>query len=203
LASAVIRANDGTRGWRRAPAARDSADEKPRDDAAHRLRGVWSVAAEPGDRPVQRAEHRPRDDGGIHLHELAGTDSVGDDLANRLLVAIAFLDDLRAQRRRQRFRLQMRGGTLDLVQQRLEVCGEDGAQPLACRFRRAAGRDCRLNHPVERAILAVEEQLILAIEVVIQVCGRDIRCFRDISHARIREPALAKELRGGAENAVA
>ena len=53
------------------------------------------------------------------------SNALGDQPAQRLFVAVALLDDRAAQRRRQRLDLQVRGRAFDLVEQRLQVRGED------------------------------------------------------------------------------
>ena len=88
------RANDRQRapGGRRA--AGDTPHQESRDDVADRRRAVsGAFRPEPRDGPVHRAEHGARDDGRVHVDELAGSDAVGDQPAQRLFVAIALLDD--------------------------------------------------------------------------------------------------------------
>ena len=55
---------------------------------------------------------------------------------------------------------------------------------------------------VQRAVLAIEEDFVLALEVVIQVCRREIGGCRDVAHARVGEAALAEQACGSPENGV-
>ena len=66
-----------------------------------------------------------------------------------------------------------------------------------------ARRGHGVEHAIERAVLAVEQQIVLAVEVVIQVRGRQVRRLGDVAHAGVGEAALAEQLRRGAEDGVA
>ena len=64
----------------------------------------------------------------------------------------------------------------------------------------ASRRGERGEQAVERSVLAEEEQLVLAAEVVIQVAGREIGGDRDVAHAGGGEPARAEHARRGAHD---
>ena len=64
--------------------------------------------------------------------------------------------------------------------------------------RRCDGRE----HAIERAVLAVEQQVVLAVEVVVEVRGRQVRGVRDVAHAGVGEAALAKQAGRGAQDRV-
>src|SRR3979490_2209099 len=70
--------------------------------------------------------------------------------------------------------------------------------------RASTGRGARLLHrgeePLERALLAEEQDLVLAAEVVIQVAGREIGFLGDLAHSRCRETPAAEYARGGAQD---
>jgi hypothetical protein len=59
----------------------------------------------------------------------------------------------------------------------------------------APGRGEREQQPIRGAVLAEEQQFVLAAEVVIQVAGRQVGRNPDVAHAGRREAALAKHAR--------
>ena len=61
----------------------------------------------------------------------------------------------------------------------------------------------RVEHPIQRAVLAVIEEVVLAVEVVIEVGGREPGGVGDVVHAGIGEAALAEEARRGPKDLVA
>src|SRR5712691_2178568 len=67
-----------------------------------------------------------------------------------------------------------------------------------------AGRGARLLHrgqkALERALLAKEQDLVLAAEVVVQVAGRKIGFLGDLAHAGRRETQAAEYARGRAQD---
>jgi hypothetical protein len=58
----------------------------------------------------------------------------------------------------------------------------------------------RLEQPIERSILAEEEDLLLAAEIVIEIARRQIRRRRDVAHAGGREPPGAEDTGRGAHD---
>ena len=58
----------------------------------------------------------------------------------------------------------------------------------------------RLEHAVQRPVLAEEEQLLLAAEVVVQVSGRQVGGDRDVAHAGGGEATVAEHPRRGAHD---
>ena len=120
--------------------------------------------------------------------------------AHAALVAIALGDDRRAQR----------GGSASISRcaadpstssTRQRTCATASARSRA--GERAAGalrRGERGEHPIERAILAEEEHLVLAAEVVVQVAGREIRGDGDVAHPGGGEAARAEHARRRAQD---
>ena len=159
------------------------------------LRRLWSFGAEPVRRPVQRAEEGACGDRRVGRAQRAGADSGGNEGADAPLVGVALGDDARAQARRERVHLHVRRGSLDLVDKAQDVGGRDVAQ--AVRQRPAVLARCRqrLDQPADRAVLAEEEELLLAAEVVIEVAGRQIGGDRDLAHAGGRKAAGSEHAR--------
>ena len=78
------------------------------------------------------------------------------------------------------------------------------AQPLGAGDAGAgARRPTAAEHAIERAVLAVEEDLVLAAEVVVEIRGREVGGLGDVAHAGVGEPALAEHARRGAQDGVA
>jgi hypothetical protein len=150
--------------------------------------------------PVEGAEKRACGHGG------PGTAAVlrGDERADTALVPIALGDDPHAKRRGERVHLQVRRGALDPVDEAEdvrdgEVAEPRGERPAISRARRPGGGE-RVEEAIERSILAEEEQLLLAAEVVIQIAGRQVGGGRDVPHAGGAEAAGAKHGGRGAHD---
>ena len=161
-------------------------------DLSRRLR---AFGAEPVRGPVERAEERPRGDGGVGRVQRAAPHAVGDERADAALVAIALRDDPRSETRRQRVDLQVRRGSFDFVDQTEHVRDGDLPQAVGQRAGAAARGGERLKQAIERSVLAEEQQLVLAPEVVIEVAGREVCRHGDVAHAGGREPARAEHAR--------
>src|SRR5439155_14137966 len=116
------------------------------------------------------------------------------------LVAIALGDDRPALAGGKRLHFEVRGRSLDIGNQAEDVPDRERMQALAQRAARGGGRTQRAKEPIERSVLAEEEELVLAAEVVIQVGGGEIGGDGDVTHAGAGEAAPAKDLRGGAED---
>ncbi len=155
---------------------------------------------EPPGGPVERAEEGAGHDGRVAGAQNSGTDAAGDERADAALVAVALGDDGRAQPRGQRVHLEVRGRSLDLVEQAPDVGAGEGAQPGVERGVAAAGVGERGEQPVERAVLAEVQNLVLAPEVVVQVPGREVGGLGDVAHAGVGESAGAEDPRGGPED---
>ncbi len=151
-------------------------------------------------RPVERAEKSARGDGRIGGAQGAAADAVGHQGADTALVPIAFRDDEPAQPGRQGIDLEVRSGSLELVDQAEDVSGCEIAQAIGQRAAIASRRGERGEQAVERSILAEEEQFVLAAEVVVQVAGREVRGDRDVAHPGGSEPARAEHTRRGAHD---
>jgi hypothetical protein len=155
------------------------------DEFGDLLRRSRSLRAEPVRGPVQRAEEGARCDSGIGRVESSGTDAVGHERADAALVFIAFGDDASSETRREGVDFEMRSRSLDLVNQAEDV--RDGHVADANRQRPPipARGGQRFEKPIHRAVLAEEQQLVLAAKVVIEVAGGKIR----------GEPARAEDAR--------
>jgi hypothetical protein len=150
--------------------------------------------------PVERAEKRPRRQGGIGRGQRAAARSLRHESADAALVAIAFGDDGRAQAFGQRVELEMRGRTLQLVDQAEDVGRGERPEPFGERRARAPGRREVRQQAIQRAVLTEVEQLVLALEVVIQVAGGEVCGDGDVAHAGGRKAAVAEDARGGAQD---
>ena len=146
-------------------------------------------------RPVQRAEKGAGGDRRIGRAQGAAADAVGDHRAHAALVAIPLGDDEAAEGRRQGVDLEMRRGALHLVEQAEDVRRGELAQAIGERPARAADRGQRRQQPIERPVLAEEEDFVLAAEVVIQVAGRQVRGHRDVAHAGGSKPVRPEDAR--------
>jgi len=106
--------------------------------------------------------------------KLATPDAVGHQRADAALIAIALRDDARAKTGREPVDLEVRRRSLHLVEQAQHVSGGEIAEP--CRQRRplAPRPRQRIQHALERLILAEEQQFVLAAEVVIEIRRREV-----------------------------
>jgi hypothetical protein len=151
-------------------------------------------------RPVERAEKGAGGDGRFG----AAAARRRDESAHAALVAIALGDDPRAKRRRQGVDLEVSGGPFEAIDETEHVRDRELAE--ACREWTPilrAGRACGgegVEQAVQRAVLAEEEQLFFAAEVVIQVARRQVGGDGDVAHAGGVEAAGAKHGGGGAHD---
>jgi len=165
--------------------------------------GAWSlrtVGTEPVGRPVERAEERARRYGRVGVLELAAPDAVADERPHAAFVAVALGDDGRAHPRRQRRHFQVRRRSLDLVDQTEHMGDGEVVQSIGERPAAAPRGGERLEQLIERLILAEEEELVLAAEVVIQVGGGEVGRDGDIAHAGRGEAVGAERPRGGPQD---
>jgi K+-sensing histidine kinase KdpD len=94
----------------------------------------------------------------------------------------------------------MRRGPLHGVHETQDMCGRETVEPprkrVGCR-----GRIGQCGHqPIQCPVLAEEEELLLAAEVVVEVGRREVGGDRDFAHARGGEPALAEDTGGRAQD---
>ncbi len=80
------------------------------------------------------------------------------------------------------------------------MCRGERAQPVGERFGAAPRIVQRRQQAIERPVLAEVEQFVLALEVVIQVAGRQVGGDRDVAHPGRRKAAVAKNPGGGAQD---
>ena len=159
-----------------------------------------AVGAEPVGSPVEGAEKRACGHGRL------GTAAAlhGDERAHPALVSIALGDDSLAKGSRQSVHLQMSGRAFDPVDEAQdvrdgEVAEPRGERPTILRASLACGGE-RVEQTVQRSILAEEQQLFLAAEVVIEVAGRQVRGDGNVPHARGAEAPSAKDGGRGAHD---
>ena len=179
---------------------RQAADDEVSNEIGDLLRRLGALGTEPMRRPVQRAEQRTCGDGRIRGPQLAAADAVSDESADAAFVSIPFRDDALAQPRRQGIDFEMRRRSFHFVEQTEDMTDGERPEPRGERLFVAAGRRERREQPIEGAILAEEEQFVLAAEVVIEVAGRQVRGGRDVAHAGGGEAVRPEEARGGAED---
>jgi len=174
---------------------REAGDRVIRDDIGHVVRRVQTVGPVPLRRPVERTEKRARRDRRVGRAQLAALDPVGDEDPHAALVAIALVDDERAEAAGEGIDLEMGCGALDFVDEaedvrRCEMAQSDGrGSAVAPRVAQ------RREQAIERPVLTEEQQLVLPAEVVIQVAGREVGGNRDVAHAGRGEPALPEDPR--------
>jgi hypothetical protein len=170
------------------------------DDVRHVIGSIGTFRTEPLRGPVERAEKRARRDGRIGRGERAPLDAVRDERAYTALVPIALGHDDRAQAAGQGIDLEMRGGAFDLVEQAEHMGARELPQPILERPASAARVGERAEQLVGRAVLAEEEQLVFAAEVVIQIARRQVRRGGDVAHTGGGEAAIAEDAGRGGEN---
>ncbi len=163
-------------------------------------RNIRTIGTEPLGGPVQRTEKGAGRDHRVGGAQDAGADAVGNQRSHAALVAIALGHDPRSQTPRQRVDLEMCGAALDLVQQAAHVRRRQSFEPLGQRRVRPPRLGQRRLEAVERAVLAEEEELVLAAEVVIQVSRRQVGGQGDVAHPGAGEAAGAKHAGGRPQN---
>ena len=97
----------------------------------------------------------------------------------------------------------MRGRPFDVVEQRPQVAGENEPQAFGRGRRLTPGGRHRVEHPIDRPVLTIEQQVVLAVEVVIEVGGRQVGGVGDVAHSGIGEAALAEQPGSRAQDGVA
>jgi len=177
-----------------------SSDGIVRDELGDALRRLRAVGAKPVSRPVERAKKRAGGDGRLGAAAALGR----DEGAHAALVAIALGDNPFAKPRRQGVDLEVSGGPFETVDETEHV--RDGElveapcerTPILRAGRPRGGEG--VEQAVQRAVLAEEEQLLLAAEVVIQVARRQVGGDGDVAHAGGAEAAGPKDGGGGAHD---
>ena len=145
--------------------------------------------------PVERAEEGAGGDGRVGGVQRAGADAGGDEGADATLVLISREDDAGAEPWGERVDLEVRGGAFDLVDQAEDVRDGHGADPRGQRAPRFPRRGQRVEQPIRGAVLAEEQELVLAGEIVIQVAEREVGGGGDVAHAGGGEAAGAEDAR--------
>jgi hypothetical protein len=147
-------------------------------------------------RPVEGAKECSRRHSGVG----AAAARRGDERPDAALVAIALGDNPLAQTGRQRVHCQVRGRAFHLVDQTQHVSDRQAAEADGERSRIFPRGGKRREQTVQRPVLAEEEQLLLAAEVVVQVAGGEVGGDGDVAHAGGGEPAGAEHPCGGAHD---
>src|SRR5205809_3323128 len=132
--------------------------------------------------PVERAEKRARRHRRVDGPELSAPNAVDDERADASLVPIALGDDGGAVGGRQGIHLEMRGRTLDIIEQTEDVRRRERPETVGQRTGSLARRSERRQQSIERPVLAEEENLVLAAEVVIEVAWRQVCRDGDLAH---------------------
>ena len=117
-----------------------------------------------------------------------------------MLVPVPFDKDRRAQPGRQRLDFQVGGGTFDFVDEAEHMGGGEAMKPCVNSTVRPPGRGERAQQAVEGPILAEEEELVLAGEVVIQVARRKIGGDGNLAHPGGSESSDAEDVGGSSED---
>ena len=94
----------------------------------------------------------------------------------------------------------MRRGAFHAVDQAEHVGLRQSAEPVGHRRTVPARGGERAEQPIERAILAEEEDFVLAAEIVVEIARREVGGHGDVAHPGCREPTRAEDLRGRLEN---
>jgi len=194
-------------GWRRtAPcglrrAEGQTVDGEIGDEFGDLRRRLRAFGSEPVRGPIERPEEGARRDGRVGGAQRSTTDAVGDQRADATLVSIPLRDDARPEAGGERVDFEVRGRTLDLVEQAEDVGDGQVAQPIGHRPA-VVSRGCEgREEAAERPVLTEEEQLVLAAEVVVQIARREVRGDGDVAHARGGEAPVAEEAGCGLEDA--
>jgi hypothetical protein len=165
------------------------------------VRRVRPFGPEPVGGPVQRAEERARRDGGVGGAQPAALDAVGDERPDAALVSIALGDNRRTQPRRQCVHFEVRRRSFDFVEEAEHVRDRHLVQAPGERAGAIAPRlGQRLEQAIERSVLAEEENLVLAAEIVVEIAGREIGGDGDLAHPGGGEAAGAEDAGGGAHD---
>jgi hypothetical protein len=94
----------------------------------------------------------------------------------------------------------MRRGAIDIVDEAEHVGDGDLADAPRHRAAVAPGAGQRLEHAVERSVLAEEQDLVLAAEVVVEIARRQVGGRRDVAHPGGREAVRPEDAGGGAHD---
>jgi hypothetical protein len=173
--------------------ARDGVIRHQRRDALARMR---PIGPEPVSGPIERAEERARRDQDVRHAQHTAPDSGGNQRPDAALVPVPLRDDGAPEAGRQRIDFDMGRRSFEVVHEAAHMRGSEPLQ--ACRERTGGSPRLaqRLEEPVERTVLAEEQDFVLAAEVVIQVAGRQVRGAGDVPHAGGGE-AVGPENAGG------
>ena len=95
---------------------------------------------------------------------------------------------------------EVRGRALEFFQRVMQMGADDRAQLFGDREGRGTRRLRRRQHAVDGAVLAEEQQFVLAGEIVIQIARRQVGFLRDVAHAGGGDAAAAEYPRRRAQD---
>jgi hypothetical protein len=121
--------------------------------------------------PIERAEKGACGDDRVGGVKRPAPNAFANERPYAALVPVAFADDERSEARWKRIHLEMSGGSLDFVEQAQDVGDCQVAQSTRQRpvVTAHGGQGC--EQTPERPVLAEEQQLVLAPEIVVQIAG--------------------------------
>jgi hypothetical protein len=146
--------------------------------------------------PIEGAQERARGDQDVRHAQCPAPDSGRNQCPDTALIPVALRDDGSPEAGRQRIDLEVGCRSFEVVHEAADMRGGEPLQTCRQRVDGPPRLAERLEQPVERSVLAEEQDLVLAAEIVIQVAGRQIRGAGDVPHAGGGE-AVGPEDAGG------
>jgi hypothetical protein len=143
--------------------------------------------------PVECAEKRARADLRIGRAKRTRPDPFVHERPDAPLVPVPLRDNPRTQPSRQGVNFEMGCRPFDLVDETPYVGFRQSAESGGEWTVRALRGHQRGQQALQRAVLTEVEQLVLALKVVIQVAGREIRGDGNLAHAGCSEPPFPEE----------
>ena len=170
------------------------------DECGDPVGRLGTFGPEPLGGPIERTEKGARGDSGVCRCQFAPPDAGGDERPDLALVSIALGHDQRAQPRRERIHLEVRGGPFHLIENAEHMGDGQGSEPPGQRGAARAREFRSRQQAIQRPILAEEEDLVLPGEVVVEVSRRQIGGDRDLAHPRGGESPRPEDVCGSAED---
>jgi hypothetical protein len=162
--------------------------------------GEGASGTEPADAPVEGAQNGSGGESGIAGHEFSSAGSGGDQITHALFVTIALYDETLLEAGRKGAGQQVGGGTFDFVEDAAQVGNDDQVQFFRGTGAQAAGFFESGKEAIESDVLAEEKDFVLALEVVVEVGGREVCGGGDVAHSGFGETGDPKLISGGAED---
>jgi hypothetical protein len=162
--------------------------------------GQSAVGMKPADAPVEGSEDGARGESVIARHEFTGASPSGDQVAHTLFVTIAFYTKSLLQAREKSAGQEMGGGTFYFVEHAAQMRNYDQAQF----FRGAGFRSANLlksgDQAIESDVLTEKQNFVLALEIIVEVGGREVGRGSDVAHTGFGEAGDAKLFSGSAKD---